>query len=140
MERTINKISDLQNRITKFKDEHKISEEIETPEIFDENDDELNDANSIGKKLKFNLAHLDLDQWMVDLKKDKDALVLLKSSAQAVIPERDEKLSVLKGLIKDKIEDPINTDNKKFLIFTAQAVGFCKPKNLTGWRRHIKIL
>ena len=121
MERTINKISDLQNRITKFKDEHKISEEIETPEIFDENDDELNDANSIGKKLKFNLAHLDLDQWMVDLKKDKDALVLLKSSAQAVIPERDEKLSVLKGLIKDKIEDPINTDNKKFLIFTAFA-------------------
>ncbi|RKY51608.1 MAG: ATP-dependent helicase, partial [Candidatus Neomarinimicrobiota bacterium] len=121
MERTINKISDLQNRITRFKDEHKISEEIETPEIFDENDDELNDANSIGKKLKFNLAHLDLDQWMVDLKKDKDALVLLKSSAQAVTPERDKKLSVLKDLIKDKIKDPINSNNKKFLIFTAFA-------------------
>jgi SNF2 family DNA or RNA helicase len=121
MERTINKISDLQNRITRFRDEHKKSEEIETPEIFDENDDELNDANSIGKKLKFNLAHLDLDQWMVDLKKDKDALVLLKTTAQAVTPERDKKLSVLKDLIKDKIKNPINSNNKKFLIFTAFA-------------------
>ena len=124
MERTINKISGLEKRIFDFKQRAQRtmdSEEIESPEIYDEDDEDLNDANSIGKKLKFNLAHLDLDLWLKDLKSDKDALVLLKASAQAVTPDRDKKLSVLKELIKDKIDKSLNSGNKKVVIFTAFA-------------------
>ncbi len=120
MERTIDKISGLEKRIFDFK-QTMDSEEIESPEIYDEDDTDLNDANSIGKKLKFNLAHLDLDLWLKDLKSDKDALVLLKASAQAVTPDRDKKLSVLKELIKDKIDKSLNSGNKKVVIFTAFA-------------------
>jgi len=120
MERTIDKISGLEKRIFDFK-QTMDSEEIESPEIYDEDDADLNDANSIGKKLKFNLAHLNLDLWLKDLKSDKDALVLLKTSAMAVTPDRDKKLSVLKELIKGKIDKSLNSGNKKVVIFTAFA-------------------
>ncbi len=115
MERTINKISELEKRIN----EHEEAVLIEAPEMYDEDDTELNDANSIGKKLKYNLAHLDLKLWLKDLKSDKDALIGLKTAAKAVTPDRDNKLSVLKKLIKEKIDQPINNGNKKVIIFTA---------------------
>ncbi|MDM8548594.1 helicase-related protein [Desulfobacterales bacterium HSG2] len=119
MERTMEKITGLQDRIRAYKAAVSDSPEIESPEIYDEDDTELNDANSIGKKLKYDLAHLDLDLWLKDLKSDKDALVLLKNSAKAVTPDRDEKLGVLKSLIREKTEKPINDGNQKVIVFTA---------------------
>ncbi|MDZ4122309.1 MAG: hypothetical protein U1C33_07790, partial [Candidatus Cloacimonadaceae bacterium] len=73
----------------------------------------------VGKKLKFNLADLRLDQWLIDLKKDKDALVGLYNNARSVTPESDAKLTELKQLIEKKIMHPTNHNNKKILIFTA---------------------
>ncbi|QTA87470.1 helicase-related protein [Desulfonema magnum] len=119
MERTIEKITGLEERIRAYKDAGSDSPEIESPEMYDADDAELNDANSIGKKLRYHLEHLDLDLWLKDLKSDKDALVLLKHTAKAVTPDRDKKLAVLKSLIREKIKHPINDENKKIIIFTA---------------------
>ncbi len=119
MERTICKVKELEERIKTYQETSHDSQEIEAPEIYDDDDTELNDANSIGKKLRFNLAHLDLELWLADLKSDKDALVLLKTTAKAVTPDRDKKLAVLKELIQEKSAHPKNDDNKKVLIFTA---------------------
>jgi len=119
MERTIEKINTLISRIENFNKDHSEKVEIESPEINDNEDDELNEANSIGKKLKYNLNHLDLKLWLEDLKSDKDALVLLKNSAKSVTPERDKKLFELKNLIKNKVQNPLNEGNKKIIIFTA---------------------
>ncbi|MCD6274155.1 MAG: NgoFVII family restriction endonuclease [Deltaproteobacteria bacterium] len=121
MQRTIEKITDLENKIKNYQNAAPGSSEIEPPEIYDEDDEELNDANNIGKKLLFNLAHLKLDLWLKDLKSDKDALSLLKTAAQAVTPARDNKLAVLKELINRKIKNPINENNRKIIIFTAFA-------------------
>lgn len=122
MGRTIDKINTLILRIKDFNKKHLEKQEIELPEIIDNKDnedDELNEANSVGKKLKYDLNHLDLKLWLKDLKSDRDSLLLLKNSAKSVTPDRDKKLFELKNIIKNKIENPLNTDNKKVVIFTA---------------------
>ena len=88
-----------------------------------ERKEDIDDAfdNTIGTKLKFYLGDLDLYLWLVDLKKDKDALVLLYNVAKSVTIERDNKLKVLKELIKEKVNNTINDNNNKILIFTAFA-------------------
>ena len=46
-------------------------------EIYDEDDEDLTIANEnwqVGKKLKFELAHLNLDRWLESLQADKDQL------------------------------------------------------------------
>jgi len=75
----------------------------------------------VGKKLKFDLADLNLKQWLEDLKKDKEALIDLLNNAKVVTPDRDAKLKELKQVIKGKVQKPVNGDNKKVIIFTAFA-------------------
>jgi hypothetical protein len=66
-----------------------------------------------GKKLKFDLADLNLDRWLVDLKSDKAALAHIHNNALLVTPEKDAKLHELKTLITAKINQPINAAIKK---------------------------
>ena len=66
---------------------------------FSEEDDELREAMEIGKKLKFKMAHLDLDEWMKDLKRDKDQLNAFYLSEKDVTADRDAKLTKLKELV-----------------------------------------
>ncbi|BFT94448.1 MAG: helicase-related protein [Minisyncoccus archaeiphilus] len=76
---------------------------------------------SIGDKVKINLADMNTSGWKEDLKSD---LVVAKSiliEMQRVTPEHDQKLNDLKMFIKNKIDNPINSGNKKILIFTAFA-------------------
>ncbi len=119
MNRTIEKISLLETRIKEFIENSSNEEILDIPQVNDSEDDDLNEANSIGKKLKYQLNHLNLELWLKDLRSDKDALVLLKNTAHSVTPDRDKKLSELKNIIKNKIDNPLNTGNKKILVFTA---------------------
>ncbi|MCK5695084.1 MAG: Eco57I restriction-modification methylase domain-containing protein [Desulfobacula sp.] len=119
MERTINKIAALEKRIKEYRKHPQTELNFEAPDINESEDEELNEANSIGKKLKYKLDHLDLTLWLEDLKSDKDALVLLKNAATVVTADRDKKLWQLKNIIKNKIETPLNKGNKKVIIFTA---------------------
>lgn len=53
------------------------------------------------------------------LQKDADTLELLILMIADITPEHDTKLKELYKLISQKIENPINPDNRKVLIFTA---------------------
>jgi SNF2 family DNA or RNA helicase len=119
MGRTIDKINTLINKIEEFEKNPQSKSELDIPEANDNEDEELNEANSIGKKLKYDLNHLDLNLWKEDLKSDRDALLTLRSVALSVTPERDQKLAELKAIIKEKVQNPINSKNKKVVIFTA---------------------
>ncbi|MEN6420724.1 MAG: helicase-related protein [Smithella sp.] len=126
LDRTIGKIEYLENKITDFqKTKHGTPEELLDSLIPDEGEREENaddtEAWQVGKKLKFNLADLKLEEWLADLRKDKDALISLLNSAKAVTVDRDAKLKELKDLIRQKIKTPINDANKKVVIFTAFA-------------------
>ncbi len=126
MDRTINKIDKLIKRLTDYKINHAGELTIE-PDLFfpeDEEDEELAQANDnwqVGKKLKFELAHLEIDKWINELNEDKDQLTMLYNTAASVTVARDEKLKVLKNLIAEKINNPLNGGNKKVVVFTAFA-------------------
>ena len=139
MERTIDKIDKLIHRISHF-DPGKIDPDFYDSEIGNLEDEEIDDLMeqmTVGKKLVFQLRHLDLERWQKDLQEDKNQLVKLHEAAAAVTRERDAKLRELKRLIKAKLESPINSENKKVLVFTAFSdTADYLYKSLEGWTRN----
>jgi SNF2 family DNA or RNA helicase len=75
----------------------------------------------IGNKVKVLIQDMDIIKWKQALKEDKERLEDLLSEASEVTTERDAKLQDLKRVIKDKVNNPINDNNKKVIIFTAFA-------------------
>lgn len=142
LDRTIQKIEQLENKINCFLNSQVTSQE-ETLENFAPTEEDLeemaDDIESwqVGKKLKFDLADLDLDTWLKDLKKDKEALINLLNNAKVVTPERDEKLHELKKVIKNKVQQPFNKGNKKVIIFTAFAdTAVYLYENINQWAKN----
>ena len=85
---------------------------------FDE-DDQNTDFFSVGKKIKIDLADMDYVTWQHELEQDAENLELLSLMIADITPEHDTKLQTLFELIREKMESPINADNKKVIIFTA---------------------
>lgn len=82
-------------------------------------DDGNTDFFTVGKKVKIDLADMDYATWRNDLKQDAETLELLTLMVADITPEHDSKLQELLKLISNKIENPINKDNKKVIIFSA---------------------
>lgn len=104
-----------------YKIEHidKYAEEdisIDDVDIEDDDSDAL-----IGNKVKVLLKDIKLVEWKQDLEYDRDTLEKLLENAKNVSAIRDEKLERLKQIISNKINSPINDNNKKVIIFTAFA-------------------
>jgi SNF2 family DNA or RNA helicase len=127
LQRTINRIENLEDRIDrflKFKDENP---EIDIDEVDKEEleDEDLRQALEVGEKLTFKMNHLKLVEWKSAMKKDKSQLYELLLWAKDVDVKRDAKLSELKGLIKQKVQNPTITktgkENRKVVVFTAFA-------------------
>jgi len=75
----------------------------------------------IGNKIKIKLMDMDLPSWLQDLSVDLEIIGELLIQMKIITPDRDAKLQHLKQQVFDKIENPINSDNKKIIIFTAFA-------------------
>lgn len=82
-------------------------------------DDSNTDFFTTGKKVKIDLADMDYMSWRRDLEKDADNLKVLTEMVSEITPEHDSKLQELFNVISNKIENPINKNNKKILIFSA---------------------
>lgn len=96
---------------------------IEGIEIADDEWD-VEDSNTdfvVGKKVKIDLADIDWLSWRNELENDSQVLKELSQMMAKIEPQYDCKLQSLLHLIGDKIEHPINSDNKKVIIFTAFA-------------------
>ena len=90
-----------------------------TEEDLDTEDQNGEDFYTFGRKVKIELCDMDYMSWRNDLEKDLQTLNLLLIMIDDITPEHDSKLQELLSVIKGKIENPINGDNKKILIFTA---------------------
>jgi len=90
-------------------------------ENFDWEADWGDEENLIGKKVKVHIADMDTRKWQEDLSEDLSILRSLWSNIVDVTGEKDYKLQYLIKLLDQKIEHPINPDNKRVLIFTAFA-------------------
>ncbi|MBW2080231.1 MAG: ATP-dependent helicase [Deltaproteobacteria bacterium] len=120
IDRTIRKIEDLLEKIDYFEGNF---DEYTNPDLFkeqgEEEEAELLERLMVGKKLPIRLEHLKRKEWKKDLKKDRTQLIAIHEKAAAVTADRDAKLQELKRLIQDKINHPLNDDNRKLLVFTA---------------------
>lgn len=130
MERTIKKTEYLETKIKNFKQLQQSGDANQTVTfsdwmIEDLDDEELQDAMQVGQKLIFQMAHLDVETWLKDLKNDKEQLKKIYYSAQNISVERDAKLAELKELIAEKVRKPTTNKhgqpNRKVLVFTAFA-------------------
>lgn len=82
--------------------------------------------NSLIGLMRMNLlkrmeSDIDLIKWKQDLDEDREKLEILFRETKAITADRDEKLKDLKNIIENKVNSPINEENKKIIIFTAFA-------------------
>lgn len=84
-------------------------------------EDQNDDLFTFGRKVKIDLADMDYESWRHSLIKDRDVLELLTLMVGDITPQHDSKLQELLSVLKNKVENPINADNKKVIIFTAFA-------------------
>lgn len=82
-------------------------------------DDSNTEYFTVGKKVKIELADMDYKSWRTELKADAEVLELLTLMVADITPEHDSKLQELLKLVSEKIENPINSGNRKVLIFSA---------------------
>jgi ERCC4-related helicase len=91
----------------------------------------------IGNKVKVLISDIDKIKWKQDLQSDLDKLVELLESSTDVTNKRDNKLKILKEQITNKIENPLNQDNKKVIIFTAFAdTALYLYNNISTWAKN----
>ena len=88
---------------------------------YDLDDQNTTDVFTIGKKVKIDLNDMDYISWLADLKLDENILSGLESLIEDITPSKDTKLQKLIEIISHKIENPINADNKKVIVFSAFA-------------------
>lgn len=103
--------------------EHGLKQDLELEQA-DTNDLDAEDADgewSVGKKFKVSLEDMDYVSWREKLEQDKTILDELLGMIAPVVDEHDLKLQKLVEVIKEKVQNPINGENKKVIIFTAFA-------------------
>ena len=90
-------------------------------ENFDWESEWGDEENLIGRKIKVHIADVDRRKWQEDLNQDLEILNSIWEKIADIKGKSDFKLQQLIGLIENKVQHPINTDNKKVIIFTAFA-------------------
>lgn len=126
---TLNKIMDLVNNTLEAIEEFEtrgINSSFDQIDVSNYNTDEnieelLEDNFNIGGKVKVDLRDMNTIGWKNDLQEDYEVLKALSYEMDRITPSRDSKLNQLKDLIGVKINNPINLNNKKILIFSAYA-------------------
>ncbi len=148
LQRTVDKIDELETRITGFEkhlnDNPEINYDTLTPDHLEDPDFDQEDF-TIGGRRRIHLAHLKLPEWLKAVRNDRTQLQFLLEKTQSVTARRDGKLADLKGFIEAKVRQPtINKDgkpNRKVLIFTAFAdTARYLHQHLEPWaRKELKI-
>ena len=118
---TVQKLMDNNLKIIDMIDNHSdgIFEDVSIVDVDIENDEYA--SQLIGNKVKVLIGDIDKIRWKQDLESDLEKLIELLESSSEINSSRDNKLRILKEQITNKINNPLNNDNKKVIIFTAFA-------------------
>ncbi len=96
------------------------TDELEEIDIADVDiDDPAFESLLVGRKVKVLLSDVDLIRWKQDLIEDRNRLATLLAAAKQVNAARDAKLASLRQMIEEKCRNPINSGNRKIIVFTA---------------------
>lgn len=93
--------------------------DIDLEAIADEDEDFAD--FSVGKKIKIDLADMDITAWKQELSVDKIIIDGLIGEMERVTPRDDAKLQHLIAEIAGKMASPLNPGNRKVIVFTAYA-------------------
>lgn len=116
LQRTLDKIRNLQKRLTATQSIEWQS--LETDDLYEELEDRNEDFE--WGTLSFKVQHLDVTRWLADLEQDEQQLTQLLDEVKNI--SLDSKLQKLHQLIRAKVtHPPLNSNNRKILIFTAFA-------------------
>lgn len=116
VERQLAEVMSLLSKI----DEHADSvDEIDIEDV--DLDDPALEPLLVGRKVKVLLKDMDIVRWKQDLSEDRERFVTLLNDAREVDVDRDAKLTMLKNVIRTKATNPINSANRKVIVFTAFA-------------------
>jgi len=96
-----------------------VIEDLDLETVADE-DDDFGDF-SVGKKIKIDLADMDIKAWKQELAADKIIIDGLIAEMERVTPADDAKLQHLIAEIEGKMANPLNDGNRKVVVFTAYA-------------------
>ena len=120
LERMHDLISNTIENINSFEINHNSGNlDIEiNPEDLDGDDENI---DFVGKDLKISLEDMDYQSWRGKLLEDEQVLSELIDTISKITPQYDSKLIELMKHIANKIENPINTNNRKILLFSAFA-------------------
>lgn len=107
-------------------EKHKSNSSLNIKDVSLETEVDMDDQNStdvfaIGKKVRIDLNDMDYVSWLRNLKEDVGVLSGLEALISDITPENDSKLQKLLEIVSNKIEHPINGDNKKIIVFSAFA-------------------
>ena len=123
LSKMLHKIENILDNIESFEKvgKNSIVSQGDIDNINFDDDSFIEEEHSIGYTVKINLKDMDIRSWKEELKDDKKILKGLLSEMIKVNPDNDKKLCTLKEDIRKKIENPLNDDNRKIIIFTAFA-------------------
>lgn len=118
LEKLLGEVTGLIEKIAHHDKNSSVEElDIEAIEI----EDDAFSAYVVGKKVKVLIQDMDTVRWQQELEEDRVILEKLIYASLTIDAKKDEKLRQLKELIRYKITNPINPNNKKLIIFTAFA-------------------
>lgn len=120
LQRIYNLINDTVDKINRFEQYGTSSIDMyESADTEWDIDDSNTEYFTVGNKVQIDLADMDYKTWRAELNSDIEVLDDLMNMLNVITPEYDGKLQKLLDVISRKIENPINTNNKKVLIFSA---------------------
>ena len=117
--KTVAKILNKVNYCLKLTEKGNYTDKIDM-DLIDPESEEY-DRYMFGRDKVIKLKDMDLIKWKQDLELDKKQLKGLLEEAKKITVDRDQKLQNLKEIITQKINNPINLDNKKIILFTTYA-------------------
>lgn len=120
LQRIYNLINDTVDKINRFEQYGTSSIDMyESADTEWDIDDSNTEYFTVGNKVQIDLADMDYKSWRSELTSDIEVLNGLMSMLNVITPKYDGKLQSLIKVISEKIENPINSNNKKVLIFSA---------------------
>ncbi|MBI5868935.1 MAG: DEAD/DEAH box helicase family protein [candidate division Zixibacteria bacterium] len=125
-------LADVEATLARIEAQAESLEEIDIEDV--DAEDPAFESLLVGRKVKVLLQDVVRVRWRQDLTEDRNRLATLLSAAKQVNAVRDAKLKALRQVIERKCQEPINPDNRKFIVFTAFAdTAQYLYQELSGW-------
>lgn len=119
LESLLRQINALLDKVENAKNHSSFDDDLDINTV--DLDDELLEDLLVGGKVKVLLQDMDLIKCREELMDDRKRIENILSQTKVIDTSRDAKLRDLKKLLKEKVQNPLNGDNKKVIVFSAFA-------------------